>query len=270
MTDKSLPLHIFIGYDERERMPFKVAKHSIETNTSHPVVVHKLEHRSLREQKLFTREWLITKEGQYVDVLDQKPFSTQFSFSRFLVPELWRRLTEPKHPLCIFVDCDFVFTKDIKLLIEQVLDSAATNQDAKVYCVKHDYDPQNKLKMDQMQQTRYNKKLWTSLMVFDMDRLPKDVLTPNQVNTFTGRELHQFFWLENENEIGALPESWNFIPNHSEKNVDTISAIHYTEGGPWFEDYAQCKHAELWLDYYTDYIRANAVKVKFNIDEFLS
>ena len=30
--------------------------------------------------------------------------------------------------------------------------------------------------------------------------------------------------------------------------LDTPNLIHYTEGGPWFENYRDCEFAGLWKD----------------------
>lgn len=113
--------HIFIGYDEREHEPFLVAKHSLEKRATVPVKVHKLHHRELRSAGLFTREWEIKANGQYVDKVDGKPFSTQFSHSRFLLPTLWKNLPDPtKSPLVMFVDCDFAWMEDIGEMFSEI------------------------------------------------------------------------------------------------------------------------------------------------------
>ena len=147
-------LRIFIGYDSREHVPYEVCKHSIRRHSSAPVDIIKLEHRELRRQGLFDRPWRIEGNGQYWDITDGKPFSTEFSHTRFLVPEICRRngMTEG---WAMFCDSDFLFRADVCELFDMV------NNDYAVMCVKHDYNPDEGIKMDGMVQQNYNK-----IMVF--------------------------------------------------------------------------------------------------------
>jgi hypothetical protein len=263
--------HIFIGFDERQPAPFQVAKHSLELHASVPIKVHKLDHLSLRKTELFTREWTIEKNGQFKDNLDGRPFSTQFSHSRFLTPEMWRNTLDPfKSPLVMFVDCDVLFIDDIAKMFSIIENQKIrTNGAAPVYCIQHDYQPKNATKMDGKAQSKYNMKLWSAMMVFDMDHPDNAMLLPEHVNTQPGSWLHQFGWLNDVHSIGALPEEWHFIPSHSEKNTPEVKMIHYTEGGPWFENYRQCRYSELWYNYYNDYLRNQLMNVKFNIQGML-
>lgn len=238
-------LHVYIGYDAREHIPFRVAEYSIKKRTQSKVQVHRLDAKELREKELFTRMAMIDSNGQLVDMIDRKPFSTQFSFTRFLVPELWRELREGnKCEYAIFVDCDFVFLESLDKLLEDADHAFEENKQAKVAVVKHDYTPLSRSKMDGVQQTQYNKKLWSSLMVFHMGRIDEHTLNKHFVNNATGGELHQFKWLRDDSEIAELPGSWNFIPSHSKHPEQ--NAIHFTEGGPWFKGYKHVQHAELW------------------------
>ena len=238
--------HIFIGYDEREHEVFKVAEHTIKKHTkSINVVVHKLHHKELREQGLFTRRWMTQRNGQMVCLEDNKPFSTQFSHSRFLVPELWRRLKDTnKDDFVMFVDCDFVFKEDLGVLLHEIKSS---NQNAPVYAVKHNYKPTSETKMDNVEQSQYNGKLWSAMVVYDMSHKANESLIPRVVNSVTGRYLHTFGWLDSLEMVGEIDEKWHFVPNHSEPRVNKPCAIHFTEGGPWFENYRNCRYAEEWL-----------------------
>jgi hypothetical protein len=251
--------HIFVGFDEREPEAYLVAKHTLEKNATASIEVHPLNHRELRNKGLFQREWKIKYNGQYEDLGDGRPFSTQFSHSRFLVPELWRRLEDPsKSPLVMFVDCDFLYLDDIKDLFDEITTKRSlTNRTPWVYCTKHDYKPENKIKMDGMEQSNYNMKLWTAMMVFDMSDDKNENLTPEMVNTETGRFLHNFGWLpateDTEDLIVNVSERWHFVPDHSEEHTtDSPCAIHFTEGGPWFKEYLNCRYGDMWLKAYKE------------------
>ena len=210
-------------------------------------------------------------QGQFFCEVDGKPFSTQFSHSRFLVPELWRNLTDPgKNPLVMFADCDFVWRTDIGEMFAEIEEKRLrNNKTMPVYCVQHDFRSSSEKKMDGMQQHSYNMKLWSSMMVFDMANPENEMLTPEMVNTETGRRLHNFCWLTDHLKIGTIPESWNFVPNHSETNTSKIDAIHYTEGGFWFPHMRNCRYADIWVQEYNDYIQSQFKAVRFDVEKLI-
>lgn len=261
--------HIYIGYDEREHEVYQACKHSIIKNTKSPekIKIHKLAHRPLREQGLLTREWKIESNGQYKDLVDGRPFSTQFTFSRFLVPTLWETEDSPKSNLCLFVDCDFVFTSDIVDLFEDIEKNPTGSP---LHVVKHNYKPQSTTKMDNMVQCMYNMKLWAAFMIFDMSYSENEQLTPEVVNTASGRDLMAFCWISNKDNIGEIPEAWHFIPGHSEKRVSRYKAVHFTEGGPWFPHLnGKCVYDHLWWNIYGDFLLTKVTGLKFNLEELI-
>ncbi len=265
MVEKTF--HIWVGYDERAPQAFQVCKHTLEKHSSGNIKVHKLCHRTLRKEGLFKREWKIDAEGQYLDLTDGRTFSTQFSHSRFLVPELWRNLKDPnKSSLAMFVDCDFIFMKDLQEVFSLIEFNAI---DTPLWTIPHNYKPSEVLKMDGMEQSSYNMKLWSSLMVFEMNHKDNEKVTVEYVNTEDGRNLHQFKWVENRLSIGCLPEDWNFIPNHSEKNTKVMSALHLTEGGPWVPEYKNCRYSGLWLEAYEDFLQEAVLKVNLKVEALL-
>ena len=80
--------------------------------------------------------------------------STEFTFTRFLLPELadfkgW----------ALFIDCDFIALDDVKKLFDQ-----ADNKYA-IMCAQHDYTPKAGTKMDGQQQHNYPRKNWSSMML---------------------------------------------------------------------------------------------------------
>lgn len=234
---------VFIGFDERQSISFEVCKKSILDNASGPVDIYALDHRDLRRKGLFYREWLTDQRtGNYVDASDNLSFSNQFSHTRFLVPS-YSTYLGIRENLALFVDTDFVFFGDIYSLFGHC------RRDKPVSVVKHDYCPENTLKMDQQVQTRYPKKLWSSLMMFNLydSRLAR-WLPLEYVNTAKTSDLHRFSWVESDSNIGSIDESWNFIPDHSENNTNEINAIHYTEGLPDLAGFETSKYAKYYLD----------------------
>lgn len=160
------------------------------------------------------------------DLFDRKHFSTDFSFSRFLVPFLNRL-----EGWALFMDCDMYFRSDPIELFEKYNDP-----DVALYCVKHDYAPTEPIKMYGNPQTRYPKKNWSSFVLWNCAHKAHEFLTVDDVNTKSGTWLHNFMWVE-EKDIGALPEAWNWLDGHTPENVDAKN-VHFTRGGPWFRGLA--------------------------------
>ena len=71
------------------------------------------------------------------------------------------------------------------------------------------------------------------------------ILTPEFINKQTGKFLHRFSWLEDE-EIGELPIEWNWLAIEYPENP-LAKLIHYTLGAPCFKDYRATSMAENWL-----------------------
>ena len=66
------------------------------------------------------------------------------------------------------------------------------------------------------------------------------------VNSETGKFLHRFGWL-NDNEIGSLSIEWNWLVNwYKEPKDGKPKALHFTEGGPWFENMRDCEYDHVW------------------------
>ena len=239
-------LHVFIGYDDREPLEWQVARKSILSNASRPISVYPLRHRTLRDIGLFKRPWRTDEQGIVHDELDTRPFSTQFAFIRFLVPAYANYLGIDPRDFCVFMDSDFVNMQDMYLLLEE--------QDLSrfpVWCVKHDYQPANVIKMDSQIQTSYSKKNWSSFMVFNRTS-PLCGPTVEAVNTMPGAWLHGFGWLDTPDDvamIGGLHEGWNFLPDHSEPRVpdSEIRNIHYTEASPLMKPL--CKYSAPFNQY---------------------
>ena len=95
------------------------------------------------------------------------------------------------------MDCDMLMVDDIVNLWALRDDRYA------VMVVKHDHQPTEATKFLNQPQTSYEKKNWSSVMMFNGPRCT--TLTPEYVNTASGLELHQFKWLNSDTEIGDLP-----------------------------------------------------------------
>ena len=229
--------HVFVGYDSREHIPFKVCSHSITRRSSVPVEITPVYHRTLRHAKMFYRAWQIDEDGQYWDDVDNRPFSTEFSHTRFLVPEIARR--NNLSGWVLFCDSDFLFLSDVCEVFDYCDDDYA------VMCVKHNYNPEETFKMDGMLQQNYNKKLWSSFVLYNLDHPANDRLDEVMVNSETGTNLHNFCWLDSDEQIGSIPDSWNFIPGVSH-GVNNINAVHFSLGGPWFDGYQDSEFGEEW------------------------
>ena len=220
-------MKVFVGYDTREDIAYQVCKHSIETKSKLADV------RPLKQQELRDAGW-------YTRPID-KLASTEFTFTRFLIPEL----TNFKG-WALFMDCDMILTTDIKELFDQADPKYA------VMCVQHDYTPKEGTKMDGQKQTIYPRKNWSSVMLFNCAHPSNAALTMDLVNSpeINGAYLHRFSWLKDE-EIGELNHTWNYLVGVYD-DIERPKLIHYTEGGPWFENYRNCEFSDLWKQELTD------------------
>lgn len=211
-------LRIFIGWDSREPVAAAVLAHSILARASAPVWIMPLTRRSV--QHAYTRDRMPTE-------------STEFSFTRFLVPYLSRY-----EGWSVFMDCDMLCQADIWELMLHVIEQ----KDKSVLVCQHHYVPKSATKMDGQIQTVYPRKNWSSLMVFNNAKCK--ALTRDYVNTATGGELHQFAWVPDA-EIGRLPLTWNHLVGEYAPNP-AAEMLHYTLGGPWMAGHEHCDHADLW------------------------
>ena len=216
---------IYVGYDSREVVAYQICEYSLLKMSSNNLNVVPLIQQELRQNKVYTRN---------IDPLS----STEFTFTRFLIPHLTNY-----SGWVLFCDCDFLWLTDANELFNLV------NNDYAVMVVKHDYKPHNSIKMDNQVQTIYPRKNWSSLILWNCSHPSNKHLTLDVVNNSTGQYLHQFQWLKDE-EIGALSYEWNWLVGWN--MFGTPKALHYTEGGPYFVKYFNCQYAELWKSMYKD------------------
>ena len=229
---KGKPLTIYIGHDSRHGDLSKVSKFAI------------LE--SIKQG--FGRGWMHDQvkwepEVKILDIAEIPEYtreyanqSTEFTYSRFLIPYL-----ENYEGFSIFIDDDFIFKKSILPMFYYL------NPNDAVACIKYPQYKHDETKFDGEVNIDYPKKLWSSMMVFNNGHEDCKKLTPEVVNTWTGKQLHQFEWTDN---ISKIPEHYIFVEgydNHEEKY--NYSGIHYTRGGPWVKgmDYTTINNLEDFL-----------------------
>ena len=159
------PFKIFIGYDPREKIAFHVLSQSIIEHSSIPVSISPINLSNLR--KFYKRKKRIKD-------------STEFSISRFLTPYL-----SDYKGYSLFVDCDFIIRDDVAKLLKIV------KSDSKkvLWCVKHNYIPKNKIKFLNEEQLIYNKKNWSSFVIYNNKKCK--ILTPTFIERANGLYLHQ-------------------------------------------------------------------------------
>lgn len=217
-------LRVFVGWDSREDIAWQICRSSMIRQSSRPLTVRPLRQSRLRAAGLYARP---------VDPLA----STEFTYSRFLVPYL-----AGYEGWALFCDCDFLWLGDVAALF------AMADPRYALMCVHHDHRPPETMKMDGCVQTVYPRKNWSSLMLMNCGHPANRALTPEIANTQSGAFLHRFQWLDDE-QIGAVPESFNWLegwclPPASGKPA----AVHYTRGGPWFANWQDVHYAREWLD----------------------
>ena len=220
----------YIGYDRTEDEAYQVCRWSMARRSCLPVHSIKLEQSALRRNGLYRRA---PEANSMLDSFDHKPFSTEFSFTRFLVPALCQY-----EGWALFSDCDFLWLSDPAKLWALRDDKYA------VMVVKHFHQPKETSKMQGQAQQVYPRKNWSSLILWNCAHPANKLLTVDAINIESGSWLHGFSWL-NDEEIGSLPEGWNFLEGHS--TGAEIDALHYTRGGPWFSECMTVDYADLWL-----------------------
>ena len=212
------PARIYIGFDSKEVVAYHVLCQSILEKSSIPVC--------------FTPVALHQLKGDFTRARHNLQ-STEFSFSRFLVPYL-----SEYRGWSLFIDCDMLVRADIAELWALRDDRYAA------MCVKHEYTPKTETKFLGNVQTKYDKKNWSSVLLFNNEKCRR--LDPDYVNNASGLELHQFKWLESDQRLGELPTAWNWLVREYDYRPDA-KLVHFTDGGPYFDEHRQDDYAEEWF-----------------------
>jgi lipopolysaccharide biosynthesis glycosyltransferase len=213
-------INLFVGFDPREAVAYHVFCSSIIQNTSIPVQITPL---------------VLSQLQEFNETHDDR--SNDFVYSRFLTPYL----TDFKG-WAIFADGDMICQGDLKELIDMADPSKA------VMVVKHDYQTKATQKYLGNINENYPRKNWSSVILWNCEHPKHKILTPDFVSKQTGKFLHRFSWLEDQ-DIGELPLEWNWLASEYEVNREA-KLIHYTLGTPCFKDYKNSDMADIWYHYY--------------------
>ena len=147
-------IDVFIGYDEGEKVAFHILAESIRRNSSQPVSITPLCLSNIPE---FTRE-------------KQDNQSTDFAFSRFMVPSLRKY-----EGFSIFMDCDMMLRTDIFQVLNDL------NPKNAISVVMHDYTPSDTVKYLNNVQYAYPRKNWSSFVAWNCAHPKNRTLTPESV-----------------------------------------------------------------------------------------
>lgn len=227
-------LSVHVGHDPRFTLAYQVAVKSLQLHASERLPVYPLTRFHL-EALGYTRPTEV-RDGLLYDVISEHPMATEFAITRFFVPWL-----EDFYGWSLFIDSDMLFRADVMRLFE------LRDPRKAVQVVKHDYDPPEGEKMDGQVQSRYARKNWSSVMLFNNAHPANRCLRPDGriLNTWPGRDLHAFRWLTDD-LIGDLPVEWNFLEGHHDPDEINPALVHYTRGTPDIPGYEAAPFAQEW------------------------
>ena len=213
-------INLFVGFDPREAVAYHVFCNSIIQNTSVPVQITPL---------------VLSQLQEFNERHDDR--SNDFVYSRFLTPHL-----SDFKGWAIFADGDMICQGDLKELIDMADPSKA------VMVVKHDYQTKATQKYLGNINENYPRKNWSSVILWNCEHPKHKILTPDFVSKQTGKFLHRFSWLDDQ-DIGELPLEWNWLASEYRVNREA-KLIHFTLGTPCFKDYKNSDMADIWYHYY--------------------
>ena len=209
-------INIVVGFDQREAIAYHVFTQSVLEKASLPVTFHPLAINTL---------------SSYSEKHTDR--SNDFVYSRFLTPYL-----NHFQDWAIFADGDMVCQADIAELWNLRDESKA------ILVVKHDYQTKTHRKYLGNINENYPRKNWSSIILWNCAHPKHSVLTPDFIASQTGKYLHRFSWLDDD-DIGELPKEWNWLAIEYPINT-SAKLIHYTLGTPCFLDYRDTDMAIQW------------------------
>lgn len=207
-------MKIYIGHDSRQPQNTLVCMKSIKRFGHEVEVIDRGEMQSIGYER-------------------EEDGSTEFTYTRFLTP-----LLADYRGVALFCDSDFVWRKDPALVLPLI-------GQAPVSCVKHLIKQvRENRKFNEHRNEWYPKKWWSSMMVFNCAHKDCRNLTIESVNTKSAAYLHRMEWAS---EIGRLDETFNYLVGYYGWNPDPV-AVHFTDGTPLYQKYAQDDFAGDWND----------------------
>ena len=213
-------IKIVIGFDQRESIAYHTFTQSIIEKSSLPVSFIPLAINALKG---------------YKETHTDK--SNDFIYSRFLSPHL-----NSFEGWAIFADGDMICQADIKELWD------LRDQSKALLVVKHDYQTKAHKKYLGNVNENYPRKNWSSVILWNCAHPKHKILTPEFIASQTGKYLHRFSWLD-DNDIGELPKEWNWLAIEYPENKNA-KLIHYTLGTPCFKEYKNTEMADIWYETY--------------------
>lgn len=235
MPDRS-ELRIFVGYSPEELIPATIAEDSIRRTAvladDQSLRISRISKEVLRDY--YSRPTIRTQQHARWDVISQAPMSTDHAIARFFIPWLC-----DYQGWALFVDGDILCRRSITDLFAQASPEYA------VMCVQHPPLLKEGAKKERETQQAYARKNWSSVMLFNCGHEANRVLDLDMLNSTPGRDLHRFFWLEND-QIGALDPCWNYLVNVTAPQVDP-AIVHFTEGVPLLQQHLFDPFADEWF-----------------------
>lgn len=216
-------MKVFIGWDKKDILAYEVCAASLCAHASIDLEIIPLHDWKLRQERLYYRSHIVDINGQMIDRSDRSKFSTDFSFTRFLVPAINKYRDE----WVLFTDADMMWRADIAELVELI------DNNYNVMCVKQVHAPFESHKMYGMEQTKYRRKNWSSFMLLNTKRCG---LTIYAANNMSGDWLHSMQWCLDD-KIGSLPNEWNYLVGYTDPStVPNPKVVHFTLGTPDMTD----------------------------------
>lgn len=227
---------IYIGLDSKHRDVFEICKFSIQKHLSRHIEI------------LPVNKFLVPDYNRINDGFE----STDFSFARFFVPQM-----NNFEGTSLFVDGDFLFLSDVSVVFDMFHNYNSSESKKKaLMCCQHDYTPKTNVKMDGKTQTFFKRKNWSSFMIIDNAHKKIKTLNTLTINGQSGKFLHQFDFLE-DSDIGEISLEWNWLVGYYTEisGIFSPKALHFTDGGPWLENYKNCPYSDIYTIYKNEYER---------------
>jgi Glycosyl transferase family 8 len=222
-------IRVYIGWDSQQILPYHVLCHSIIRHTQSPVSIAPIKREFLNRPRHPNQ-------------------STEFAFTRFLVPSLCHY-----EGWALYLDCDMVVTEDIgKLwaLRDERYAVMVVKREDHIPALGHAPWVRGGTKMGGRYQSRYPRKNWSSLMLFNNGQCR--ALTREAVESQDGSWLHRFQWVPDE-KLGDLPSEWNHLVGvDAPDKHPRVANYHFTMGGPWLDSYgwysSDLRAARVWRE----------------------